>query len=162
MNVVEVYPLYKRRALVTRESAGVLRDAIFAANGPVALDLGRHHGNHACVHRPDAAHRRGEPWGKLGPARRAVAESTPGNGQQAPTNRPCASCERGRGREGQLDYSRAILISLDEVRCPLRHRNYREVEIGPDRVRHDRGVDDAQSVDAVDLPVLVHHGQRVI
>ena len=39
MSTIKVYPLYKRRTLGTRESAGVLRDAIFAANGPVALDL---------------------------------------------------------------------------------------------------------------------------
>ena len=39
MNVVKVYPLYKRRALVTRESASLLRDSVFAADGRVALDL---------------------------------------------------------------------------------------------------------------------------
>ena len=41
MNVINVYPLYKKRALVTRESAGLLRGAIFAANGQVVLDLSR-------------------------------------------------------------------------------------------------------------------------
>lgn len=39
MNVIDVYPLYERRALGTRESAGVLRDAVFATNGRVAFDL---------------------------------------------------------------------------------------------------------------------------
>ena len=41
MEIVNVYPLYKRRALVTRESAGALRAVIRKAGsgGPVALDL---------------------------------------------------------------------------------------------------------------------------
>ena len=39
MHVVKVYPLYKRRALVTRESASLLRGAVFADKGRVALDL---------------------------------------------------------------------------------------------------------------------------
>ena len=51
---------------------------------------------------------------------------------------------------------------FNEVGCPLRHGKHSKVEVRPDRVRHDRCVDDSQSVDAVDLAVLVHHGQRVI
>lgn len=42
MDIVRVYPLFKRRALVTRESTDVLRDSIAAATGNgdrVALDL---------------------------------------------------------------------------------------------------------------------------
>lgn len=41
MEIVNVYPLYKRRALVTRESAGTLRNVIHEVGGEssVALDL---------------------------------------------------------------------------------------------------------------------------
>ena len=41
MEVVNIYPLYNRRTLVTRESAGILRDAIFDAGdrSSVAFDL---------------------------------------------------------------------------------------------------------------------------
>jgi hypothetical protein len=41
VNVINVYSLYKRRTLVSRESAGALRDVIFEAvsDSPVALDL---------------------------------------------------------------------------------------------------------------------------
>ena len=42
MEILKIYPLFKRRALVTRESTDVLRDAIAAATGNgtrVALDL---------------------------------------------------------------------------------------------------------------------------
>ena len=87
----------------------------------------------------------------------------------------------GRNTEGEEDYtpirqrteartmayrraerSSSFSVPFDEICCALRHGNYCEVEIRPDRVGHDRGVDDSQPIDAVDPSVLVHHRQRII
>ena len=104
MNVFNVYPLYKRRTLVSRESAGALRDVIFEAvsDSPVALDLsGIRAITPAFIDQMllIVEESLGEDSDRLDVL---LLNPPPRNGQQAPTHRPGPSSERGRGGEGQL------------------------------------------------------------
>ena len=63
-------------------------------------------------------------------------------------------CKSGRG-------TRTSLPQPDEVCHALAYRQDRDVDVGPDALGHDRGVNDPQTVRSVNLAVLVHHGHGV-
>ena len=63
---------------------------------------------------------------------------------------------------GGMPSSATRLTCFDEVGGPLRHSQHRKVEVRPYRIGHNRCVADAESLDAVNLAVLIHHSQRVV
>jgi len=50
---------------------------------------------------------------------------------------------------------------LEELDCPLRHGDYGQVQVGPNRIRHYRGIDDPETIQPVYPALLVYYGWRV-